>query len=1359
MKQLKLLTAALFTLVLLIPLNGRSDLLTDLSLSASSLLYNGGVVDDGGTGGSQSGVPALGDTEHLDGFTANIAFTPTAGDLAGGAVLLMELGGTSNGFGLYLVNGVPTLLMKQSSSDGVLPDDFSDTALPAMAVQSSAGTLSADLYYSFAAVWNHSAATLELLVKPAGGAVVYNSFSISGTVGNWSGNDTFSVATFSDHGSVGGFSGNNSTVEAIFDVDNLAAFSGSVESAQLWNAVGSTMAVSVSFSALPTTVNSGNTNEQVVLDWSALDIPAGATYTISASQAGVTYSPAGAQAGSLSAPSDSGTVTATINGSRGDTVFSLVIEDASSEVVGLGAALVMQLEPVLSVDATPNTIDITNANQTVVFSWTGTDLPLNATYAITADNPVSFPEGGNTGSITTEGITSNSLPVVVNGTLGNTTLTMEIFTNGISALSKSMVLARARPNIIFILVDDLGYSDLGCYGSEISTPVIDNLAATGLRFTHCYNAARCSPSRAGLLTGQHPHAVFTNPAASLSPLRTDNNITVAELLGSNGYNTYAVGKWHLGTSTGQKPEERGFEHFWGYKDNDHSKDTWDESLYRFYSSNNEISPIVYGPGEFYQSDAIGDYATNFLDHALSSDKPFFMYIAFGAPHFPIQAPIDKIDEYVPVYTNGWEHIRTNRYENMKAIGLISEPRYHLSPASDSPPWQSAGVTPIPDWAPLSADRKAHSARLMATYAAMIDILDSNVGKVTSKLEQYGKLGNTLIVFLSDNGGDHEGGVFGSIGLGANTPPLTGADLLTMGQPGYPPPYLGAAWANASVTPYTYYKRNCQEGGIASPLVVHWPDGISRPVGGFVDSPVDIIDFMSTVLDITGFEYPSSFNGHSVIGIEPQSISILPQFSSTGTVVARELGFEHESNRGYRKGDWKLVTKNYTDSRNVAGAIELYNLASDPVELNDLAASDTDKVAELVADWNAWATRVKVPSSRLLTYIAPPPQANPPLLPIDLFVDRYNRDNNMDHDAQEGGMTGSLVPPLGAGAAYYDSWEQGSTEIADLVLRMAVGTAGMSETALQHNFVDQEILDAGGFSVQLRINEINSITTDSSNRYVGFGVGLTAAEAQQSNDIFANTAPYSFRGSISTPGTADFFIELDLAGNVKVWSNGSLLETIPVGVAGGTLTAAFELGSFASGGAVTVTAFLDEQLLDLDSGSAGVSRTFVWDNSSANYIGLSARASSYTAMDNLAVRIFPFSESLASEYALSAGLNGSAADLDADPDDDGNDNRVEFAIGSDPAVADADIKGIASGLVATNTWELYLRRHIDYAAIGLGYTTLYCTNLASNVWNEVSYFELSSESVSNNANYETVRIALPEMLINENTNLFIRAAYE
>jgi arylsulfatase A-like enzyme len=661
---------------------------------------------------------------------------------------------------------------------------------------------------------------------------------------------------------------------------------------------------------------------------------------------------------------------------------------------------------------------------------------------------------------------------------------------------------------------------------------------------------------------------------------------------------------------------------------------WEEFQYRLYSTSNQIPARTYAPGTFYQTDAVGDYATDFIRHSLTNDAPFFMYVAFGAPHFPIQAPLGLIDKYVPTYAPGWEVLRANRFERMKTLGLLTQPPWLLSPASDSPPWLTAGVEPIPVWSTMSADRQADSARKMAAYAAMMDSVDSNIGKIQSLLQQSNQLDNTIIFFVSDNGGDHEGGVYGSNGRGANTLPLTGSALLTLGQPGEPDTYLGAGWANVNNTPYTYYKRNCHEGGIATPLIVHWPEGITRP-GQFERSPGHVIDLFPTLLDVTGFTYPTQFNGHAVIAPEPHSRSLAAHFTNSAT-VSRTLAGEHESNRSYREGNWKLVTKNFTDSRNVAHALELYKLASDPVELNDLSASFPGKVNEMATNWNAWAARVGVPSSRFITIMTPMPQFDPAPLPNDLFVDNFNRADSPDHDATAAGMSGALVPPLGATTAYFDSWEAGSTEIAGLGLRLAVGSGGMTETALQHNFTNQAILDAGGFSVQFRLDEINSAATDIENRYAGFGAGLSLAEAQSSGDVNGTSPPFSFRGTAANPvGTADFFLELDMAGNVKTWTNGALVATVPVAETNGVLLACFECTSFAAGAPVAVTVFLNGELVDLDPGGTNVTQTFTWDASQQDHIGLSGRASGFVTLDNLAIRTLPFSAGLATTCGASA----------------------------------------------------------------------------------------------------------------------------
>ena len=552
-----------------------------------------------------------------------------------------------------------------------------------------------------------------------------------------------------------------------------------------------------------------------------------------------------------------------------------------------------------------------------------------------------------------------------------------------------------RPNIMVILVDDLGYSDLGFYGSEIRTPHLDQLCSDGIPFTHGYNAARCSPSRASILTGQYYQTVAVKPAQSLSPMRLDNNATIAELLAPQGYTTYAVGKWHLGTRK-RAPEHRGFQHFWGFKDGHgdppYGKNMWRQSEYRFYSTNNEISERQYenvnlkksgdheyavkGPNDFYQSDVIGDYATDFVKHSGGKKKPFFMYVAFGAPHFPVQAYKEDVDQYLPTYQVGWDEIRNQRFARQQKSKLLT-PEHRLSNRSDSPEWARQPPKAIPAWKDVPDDRKPMSIRMMALYAATITSIDENVGKITAALKSTGQLENTLIVFVSDNGADHEGGIYGSISPGYDTPLFTTqSELDSMGQPtstdliefkraNYLSPYLGAGWANATNTPYKYYKRNNHEGGIASPFIVHWPAGTQAKLAGkWHRNAVSIIDIMPTALEITNTPFPKQLDDRILTPLEAHGRSLSPLLQSNNP-VPREFGFEHEANRAYRLGDWKFVTKNYLDSREEAHTYELYNLKNDPTEITNLAEKHSDKLRQLVTKWNAWAKRVGVSSDRLL----------------------------------------------------------------------------------------------------------------------------------------------------------------------------------------------------------------------------------------------------------------------------------------------------------------------------------------------------------------------------------------------------------
>ncbi len=342
------------------------------------------------------------------------------------------------------------------------------------------------------------------------------------------------------------------------------------------------------------------------------------------------------------------------------------------------------------------------------------------------------------------------------------------------------------------------------------------------------------------------------------------------------------------------------------------------------------------------------------------------------------------------------------------------------------------------------------------------------------------------------------------------------------------------------------------------------------------------------------------------------------------------------------------------------------------------------------------------------------------------------------------MSGSRVPPLGAGAAWFEGWEGSGTAdsiaVVDGVLQMATGN-GMSENGLNHNFIGQDILDAGGFSVSLRVLNITSDPTELENRYAGFGVGLTAAQAAAGND-FAAASPTPFRGSTTNPGCADAFVELDLNGNVKLWTGGYLRATVPVGKTNGTLTAAFTTTSFAAGAGVVVAVFFDGHQLDLDSSGPGMTIGFNWDNADANYLGLSARASSFVQMDNFAVRRLPAAQALATEYALAAGLDGDASGLAANPDGDRLANFGEWAFGTSAVWPDDEVSATSLVLVlpAAGMFRFAHRRLAGYASTGLAYGYEISADLAN--WVPVVPVEESAEPLPATTGYEVVTMVLP-----------------
>lgn len=450
-----------------------------------------------------------------------------------------------------------------------------------------------------------------------------------------------------------------------------------------------------------------------------------------------------------------------------------------------------------------------------------------------------------------------------------------------------------EPNILLIMVDDLGFSDFGCYGSEIQTPNIDKLAENGLRFTQFYNTAKCHSSRISLLTGLYPTQAGDE---SLS-----RGVTIAQVLDSAGYFTSMAGKWHLD----KQPTAFGFQRYWGHLSGATDYFTGDNT-FRY-----KGAPWSDFDEEFYTTDANVDYSIEFLDEALGSGKPFFHYIAFNAPHYPLQAPEDEIRKYLGVYDVGWDRIREERYARQLEMGLFN-------PSTDLPPLPEHMTA----WDSLSAKQQEFESFRMSVYAAMVDRLDWNIGRLLAYLEQREVLDNTLVMICSDNGGCPF-----ERSRNLEIPPWEGGSFLL----------YDASWATVSNTPLRHYKQTQHEGGISTPLIVHWPGEISNR-GAWVRSPGHLVDVMATCLEASGSAYPSGD------GLQPlQGISLLPLLKGEEGEVHQELYFRFGQCRALRRGDWKLVS--FYGSR-----WELYNLDKDRCEQCDLAEDYPELVEELSARW-------------------------------------------------------------------------------------------------------------------------------------------------------------------------------------------------------------------------------------------------------------------------------------------------------------------------------------------------------------------------------------------------------------------------
>ncbi|MEP6754992.1 MAG: arylsulfatase [Chthonomonadales bacterium] len=503
-----------------------------------------------------------------------------------------------------------------------------------------------------------------------------------------------------------------------------------------------------------------------------------------------------------------------------------------------------------------------------------------------------------------------------------------------------------RPNVLLILADDLGFSDLGCMGGEISTPNLDAMAKSGLLLTQFYNSARCCPSRASLLTGVHPHqAGFPAMSGSLS----DQAVTLPEVLKPAGYNCYMVGKWHLSERTG--PVIRGFDEFYGMLGGFNSY--WQEQPY-FTRIPADHPRRAYRPGEFYSTDVFGDYSLDFIDQGQKAGKPWFLYLAFNAVHFPLHAPKATIEKYEKLYlAKGWDKIRKDRLVRQKKLGIVPK-NLELTPRSVVPKNRINVQTGWADkynpaWDSLPADRKADLARRMAVYAAAAEIMDRNIGRVVKHLKEMDQWENTVVFFLSDNGACAE---WDPCGFDKLDSPLNilhaGDDLKKVGGPDSYISY-GSGWANASSTPLRLYKHYAHEGGIRTPLIVHWSTGLKTKPGAISQQPGYITDIMSTLLDLCGATYPTEHNGHKIVPME--GVSLAPLIRNERTIL-RILCVEHEGNRMVRDGRWKLVA--------MAGdPWELYDLSSDPAESHDLSTLHPNRVKKLSREWNEWAERCNV----------------------------------------------------------------------------------------------------------------------------------------------------------------------------------------------------------------------------------------------------------------------------------------------------------------------------------------------------------------------------------------------------------------
>jgi len=473
-----------------------------------------------------------------------------------------------------------------------------------------------------------------------------------------------------------------------------------------------------------------------------------------------------------------------------------------------------------------------------------------------------------------------------------------------------------RPNIVLIMCDDMGFSDIGCYGGEIHTPNIDRLAADGMRFKQFYNCAKCTTTRASLITGLHPRQ-------GRGGLLRDSMVTIAEVLRPAGYQTSLSGKWHLGRSE-THPFRRGFDEYYGlldgccnFFDPVQPDPSYKGGKVRTFGHNDKL--ITEFPDDYYTTDAFSDHAVTTIRRFAAADKPFFVHVCYTAPHYPLHAKPEDIAKYRGKYMMGWDKLRQQRHQRQIELGLI-DPEWTLPGRDDdTSSWEDE-------------KNKEYEDSRMAVYAAMIDSMDQGIGRILAALKETGTAENTLVLFLADNGGCAENPG------GTNTSRVVGPKEYYVA--------CGRPWAYAQNTPFRRYKAWVHEGGVSTPLIARWPKVIKS--GTFTSQVGHIIDFMPTCAELAAAEYPTEHNGHEIIPVEGKSL--VPIFRDETREGHDVLYWEWAGTRAIRQGDWKLVyDRQYR-------RWELYDLKADRTETNDLSAEHPEQVKEMIAKWEAWAEK-------------------------------------------------------------------------------------------------------------------------------------------------------------------------------------------------------------------------------------------------------------------------------------------------------------------------------------------------------------------------------------------------------------------